>query len=115
MAKLVYGKNGVVVNVVNAPTAAAADYDGIWSVPDATIVNVGDPFDVKDVLIDAVDVASFRVDFRHENLLRQLIRALRASSTAANNAATAAGLPTTANAADLTLAQARDAFKSLIP
>jgi transcriptional regulator of nitric oxide reductase len=114
MAKFVFGKGGVVVNVVNAPTAAAADFDGVWSVPDATIVNVGDAFDPKDPQIDAVDAAVFQVLVRHENLIRQLIRTIRTNS-ALNTQATAAGLPTTANASDLTQAQARAAFKGLIP
>jgi hypothetical protein len=113
MPKLIVGRNGVVVNVVSAPVSAAGD--GVWSVPDAQVVNVGDVFDPKDPQIDAMDVAAFRALFRLENLARQTIRALRASSTAANSAATSAGLPTTANSADLTLAQARDAFKALLP
>lgn len=70
---------------------------------------------VKTGLVDAMDVAVFRALFRHENLIRALIRALRATSTAANNAATSAGLPTSANSADLTLDQAKTAFKNLIP
>ncbi len=49
--------------------------------------------------------AMARVVFRQENLVRQLIRALRTTSTAANNAATTAGLPTTANSADQTMVQ----------
>jgi hypothetical protein len=110
MPKLIVGRNGVVVNVVSAPVNAAGD--GVWSVPDAQVVNVGDVFDPKDPQIDAMDVAAFRALFRLENLARQTIRA---SSTAANSAATSAGLPTTANSADLTLAQARDAFKALLP
>lgn len=114
MTKLVYGKNGVVVNVVNAPAATAADFDGIWSVSDATIVNVGDAFDPKDPQIDAMDVGVFRTLFRHENLIRELIRTIRTNSTLSTQATTA-GLPTTANVPDLTLAQARDAFKALLP
>lgn len=115
MPLLVYGKGGVVVNVVNAPASPAGEFDGIWQVPDGTVVPVGSVFDPKDPQIDAMDVGAFRALFRHENLIRQLIRALRASGAGANTAATNAGLPTTANSPDLTLAQARDAFKALLP
>lgn len=113
MAKVVVGENGVVVNVWGP-------YDGRpiekheWVVPDEQVVSVGDVFDIRDPQIDAVDVAVFRVLFRHENLLRQLIRSVRTNAginTQANNN----GLPTSANSPDLTLAQARDAFKALIP
>src|SRR3954447_23520371 len=113
MAKLVIGRNGVVVNIVSAPATVAGD--SVWSVPDAQIVNLGDVFDPKDPQIDAMDVAAFRALFRLENLMRQTIRALRASSTAANNAATAEGLPATASVPNLTLAQTRDAFRALLP
>lgn len=114
MPKLVYGKNGVVVNVVNAPADAPAEFDGVWLVPDATVINLGGAFDPKDPQIDAMDVGAFRTLFRHENLIRQLIRTIRTNSTL-NTQATTAGLPTTANSPDLTLAQARDAFKALLP
>lgn len=116
MAKHIYGSKstGRIVNVVSAPDAVGDDVV-VWIVSDGTAANVGDVFDAKDPQIDAMDVPSFRSLFRLENYCRQLNRALRASSTAANNAATAAGLPTTANSPDLTLAQARDAFKALIP
>lgn len=113
MAKIIYAQNGVVVNVV-APAPPPPTWD-TWIVDDTVVVSVGDPFDPKDPQIDAVDIATFRVLFRHENLIRDLIRALRGSSTQANNSANNEGLPTTVNSADMTLAQARAAFKALIP
>jgi hypothetical protein len=111
--KIVYGKDGFVTNVVNAPPVT---FDGEvgWLVDDAVVVNVGDPFDVKDPQIDTIDVGAFRCLFRHENMIRQLVRAVRVNA-AINTAATTAGLPTSANAPDLTLAQARAAFKALLP
>jgi hypothetical protein len=114
MPKIVVGQNGLVTNVMSAP---APDPSTIyeWLVPDSQVVNVGDPFDPKDAQIDGVDTAVFQVLYRHETQIRQLIRALRATSTAANNAAATAGLPTAAASADLTSAQARAAFKALIP
>lgn len=66
----------------------------------------------KDAVINGLDAVILNAVFRHENLIRELIRALRATSTAANNAATAAGLPTTANSADVTLAQFKAFVKS---
>lgn len=113
--KVVVGKNGVVTNVYGPAPVEDPEREWLWVVDDATVVNVGDAFDPKDPKIDGVDVAVFQVLFRHENLIRQLIRALRGTSTAANNSATTQGLPTSANSADVTAAQARAAFKSLIP
>lgn len=112
MPKLVIGRNGVVVNVIVAPSADLGDI--VWSVPDAQVVNAGDVLDPHDPQIDAMDVAVFRALFRHENLIRQLIRAVR-TNAGINTAANTAGLPTAANSADLTLTQARDAFKALLP
>ncbi len=43
--------------------------------------------------------------FQLENLVRQLVRALRSTSAAANTAASSATLPTAAQAADVTQAQ----------
>jgi len=120
--KLVIAEGGVVVNVV-APVDTytleqqLARSNGVfseWIVDDAVVVSVGDVFDPKDPQIDAVDVATFRVLFRHENMIRQLVRAVR-TNAGINTAATTAGLPTTANSPDLTLTQARSAFKNLIP
>lgn len=68
----------------------------------------------KDCVYDAADVVSMRVLYRHENLIRQLIRALRASSSAANTAANNAGLPASTAAADLSPAEFRAAIKSLL-
>lgn len=111
--KMVFGSSaGVVVNVV-AP-APDIPFRDVWIVDDATVVSVGDPYDPKDPQIDAMDVAVFRILFRHENMIRELIRAVRVNN-AISTAATNEGLPTTANAPDLTLAQARAAFKALIP
>lgn len=112
MAKLVVGRDGVVVNVVSAPAGASGD--SVWSVPDAQVVNVGDVFDPKDPQIDGMDVGAFRALYRHENMIRQLIRAVR-TNAGINTAATTEGLPTTAASPDLTLTQARTAFKGLLP
>jgi hypothetical protein len=115
MAKIIIGQNNVVINVVGPAPQPDPNQIYEWVVADDYPVNVGDAFDPKDVMIDAVDQATFRVLYRHENMIRQLVRALRATSTAANNAATAAGLPSAAQSPDMTLDQARTAFKSLIP
>lgn len=114
MSKLVYGKNGVIVNIVNVPATPSPEFDGLWLVADGAAANLGDAFDPKDPQIDAMDVGVFRILFRHENLIRELIRTIRTNS-ALNTQATTAGLPTTGNSPDLTLAQARDAFKALLP
>ena len=120
--KLVIAENGVVVNVVAPVTiytleqqlARANGVFNEWLVDDATVVSVGQVFDPKDPQIDVVDIATFRVLFRHENLIRQLIRAVR-TNAGINTAANTAGLPTSANSPDLTLGDARTAFKALIP
>lgn len=112
MAKLVVGRNGVVVNVVSVPAVDATD--SIWSVSDAQAVNVGDAFDPKDPQIDGMDVGAFRALYRHENMIRQLVRAVR-TNAGINTAATTEGLPTTVASPDLTLVQARTAFKGLLP
>lgn len=111
--KVVYGQNGQVINVVNAAASEASPVYQ-WVVDDAVSVNVGAPFDPKDPQIDAMDIGAFRCLFRHENLIRQLIRAVR-TNAGINTASNTAGLPTSANSPDLTLAQARDAFKGLLP
>jgi len=110
--KIIYAENGVVVNIV-APAPPPKEWTE-WVVDDDVIVSVGDPFDPKDPQIDAMDVATFRTLFRHENMIRQLVRAVR-TNAGINTAANTAGLPTSANSPDLTLAQARTAFKALIP
>lgn len=113
MAKIIYGQNGVVINYTNAPPDdPTVVYQ--WRVADNFPVAVGDPFDPKDVQIDGVDSATIAVLTRHENMIRQLIRSVR-TNAGISTAATTNGLPTTANAPDLTTAQARTAFKALIP
>jgi hypothetical protein len=111
--KAIYGRNGIVTNYVSVPEPASNE-EQIWFVDDNFVVNVGDPFDTRDVAIDAVDVASFRVHFRHENMLRQIIRTLR-TNAGLNTQATNNGLPLSVNVPDLTLVQAREAFKLLVP
>jgi pyridoxal biosynthesis lyase PdxS len=110
--KIIQGQNGVVTNIVSATPADASTMT--WLVDDSVVVSVGDVFDPKDPEIDAMDVGTFRALFRHENMIRQLVRAVRTNASI-NTAATTAGLPTSANAPDLTLPQARLAFKSLLP
>lgn len=112
--KFVIGQNNVVINVVNTPPADPNAPVYQWLVPDAQVVNVGDAFDPKDPQIDAMDVAAFRALFRHENLLRQIIRTLR-TNAGLNTNATTNGLPLSAAVPDVTLAEARAAFKSLLP
>lgn len=112
MPKLVIARGGVVVNLVNSPDEVVNER--VWRVPDAQVVAVGDLFDDRDRQVDELDIVALQVTFRHENLIRQLIRALRASSAAANTAANAAGLPTAANSADVTVVQFKAAVKSLL-
>lgn len=114
MAKIIYGQNGVVINYTSAPTDIDPNVVYQWVVADNFPVAVGDPFDPKDVQIDAVDTATIAVLTRHENLIRQLIRSVR-TNAGINTAATTNGLPTSANSPDLTAAQARTAFKTFIP
>lgn len=114
MPKAVYIRNGVVVNLTDPPGPNLFAPDQVWIADDSIPVSVGDTVDPRDPEIDAVDVATFRALFRHENLIRELIRTIRTNSQL-NTAATTNGLPTTANSSDLTLAQARDAFKALLP
>lgn len=112
MPKVVVAQNGVVVNIYDSPDTV--DAVTLWRVPDSQAVSVGDAFDDRDRQVDAVDATAFKILFRHENLIRELIRALRASSTTANTQATTAGLPTAANSADLTQPQFKAAVKSLL-
>lgn len=112
MGKLVIAQNGIVTNLVADPDVATTSY--AWRVADNYAVSVGDAFDPKDAQIDSADQVAFTILFRHENLIRELVRALRASSTTANTQATTAGLPTTANSADVTAAQFRTAVKALL-
>jgi hypothetical protein len=114
MPKLILGKDGVVVNIVNAPDDAYPSTHTEWLVPDDYVVSVGDEFDGKDPAIDDADVVAMKIAYRHENYLRQLNRAFRASSTAANTAANAAGLPSAANSGDVTVAQFRGYIKTLL-
>ncbi len=111
--KAIYGRNGIVTNYVSVPEVSSNE-EQIWFVDDNFVVGVGDPFDTRDVAIDGVDVATFRVLFRHENLIRELIRTIR-TNAALNTQSTNNGLPLSASVPDLTLAQAREAFKLLIP
>lgn len=114
--KAVIGRNGLVVNIVGVnPEPPESEQEFVLLVDDNFVVNVGDAFDPRESKVDRMDVAVFRVLFRHENLIRQLIRALRATSSGANTQANTAGLPTAAQSADVTLAQAREGFKNLIP
>lgn len=85
------------------------DADGIALPPGAVVSDTA-----KDRIIGQIDRATLKVLYRHENLVRELIRALRASSTAANTAATSAGLPATANSPDLTQVQFLVALKALL-
>lgn len=112
MPKLVIARGGVVVNLVNSPDEVVNER--VWRVPDAQVVSVGDVFDDRDRQVDELDIVAMQVLFRHENLIRELIRALRASSAAANTAANSAGLPTAANSADVTIAQFKTAVKALL-
>lgn len=120
--KLVIAEGGVVVNVVAPVTTYTLEQqlaraNGIfdeWLVDDAVVVNVGSVFDPKDPQIDAVEIATFRVLFRHENLIRQIIRSIR-TNAGINTASNTNGLPTSANSPDLTVGDARTAFKALIP
>lgn len=113
MAKVVVAQNGVVINIVNA---SASDPSPVyyWTVPDSQVVSVGDVFDPHDAQVDQCDQVAFQVLFRHENLIRELIRTVRSNSTL-NTQATTNGLPTSANSADVTAAQFRTAVKSLLP
>jgi hypothetical protein len=111
----IIGEGGVIVNVVGGdqtqrPTAQVGQ-DVLWSpVP----VGVGGTYDVRDVtLADNVTDATLRVLLRHENMIRQLVRSVR-TNAGINTAATTNGLPTSANAADVTLDQAKAAFKTLL-
>lgn len=113
--KIVIGKNGVVVNVVGPAPELDPNREIEWVVDDATVIGTGETFDPKDPQIDNVDVAVFRVLHRHENLLRQLIRAVRGAGAAANTSCNNESVPSTAASPDLTLTQSRSAFKSLIP
>jgi hypothetical protein len=113
MPKIIYGQNGVVINYTIAP-APNPNIVYEWTVADNFPVGLGDPFDPKDPQIDLVDTATISVLTRHENLIRQLIRSVR-TNAGINTAATTNGLPTSANSPDLTAAQARTAFKALIP
>lgn len=115
MTKFVYAQNGVVVNIVGPPAPDSVAPVLIWPVDDALVVNVGDPFDVKDLEVDSLDIVALKGLFRHENMIRDIIRAIRGAGAAANTSANNEGLPTTANSADLTAAQFRTALKALIP
>ena len=102
-----------VVNLVSDPPPQP-DQEVVWDVPNNSTVQVGDVFDPRDKEVDDMDRVILRITYRHENLIRQLIRALRNTSTAANNAATSAGLPTLANSQDLTEQQFKGAVKALL-
>ena len=114
MPRWCIGKDGVVVNVVNVEGDEPVEkgFDVYYDASD--VVSPGDSYDPKDVVVNKLDTTVLQILFRHENLNRQLIRALRAVSTQANNAATAAGLPTTAASPDVTVAQFRTFIKNQI-
>ena len=111
----IIGQNGTVVNVVGGDQTqkpeAGAGQQVLWSpVP----VAVGAAYDPRDVtLADNVTDATLRILLRHENMLRELIRSVR-TNAGINTAATTNGLPTAANAANLTIDQAKAAFKALL-
>lgn len=107
---------GVRVNVIEWDGVSPISLDpGTEAVPyDGAPETAAEADRRKERLADATDAAAMRVLFRQENLVRQLIRALRASSSAANTAANNAGLPTSANSADLTAAEFRTLIKSLL-
>ena len=111
MSRYIVGQAGVIKNIVESPVAfTQAGFDVLL---DATgVANVGGSYDPKDVKLSAADQVAMTILFRHENLIRELIRALRASSTAANTAATNAGLPLTANVPDVTQQQFNDFVKT---
>ncbi len=110
--KIVFGQGGVVINV--ASTEEEIPPVMTWLVDDASTIKVGDVFDANDPKMDAAGKLTLRLIFEQENRIRQLTRALRATSTAANNAATAAGLPATADSPDITAAQFRTYCKARI-
>ncbi len=115
MARYLIGQNGIVENIVESDTPIVME--GYDVLPESLVgpKNVGDTYDLRDVQMQReVSPAVLKVLTRHENLIRQLVRALRATSTAANTQANNAGLPTSAASPDLTDAQARDAFKGLL-
>lgn len=113
MSRYIIGQGGVIVNVVESSTLPILP--GFDVLLDASgVASVSGSYDPRDIQLDAADLVAFKILFRHENLIRELITALRASSAAANTAATTAGLPTAANAADVTAAQFRAAVKSLL-
>jgi hypothetical protein len=111
----IIGENGTIVNVVGGDQTqrpeAGPGQQVLWS---PVGVGVGGTYDSRDVtLADNVTDATLRVLMRHENMIRQLVRSVRTNS-AINTAATTNGLPTTANAADVTFDQAKAAFKTLL-
>lgn len=113
MAKLIIGDNatGKVVNIV-APAPPPKDWTE-WTVPDNFPVAVGDAFDFRDPMVDSADLTQFKSLQRHENLIRQLIRALRRLPSG-GNAADAEGLPASASVPDVTQTETRAFFKSQI-
>lgn len=120
MAKVIVGDRatGKVVNVYSPPPppieGVPPTYTWVeWTVPDNTPVAVGDAFDYRDSMIDAADLTQFKSLQRHENLIRQLIRALRRLPSG-GNAADAEGLPQSASVPDVTQAETRAFFKSQI-
>jgi hypothetical protein len=111
----IIGEAGTIVNVVGGDqTQRPEGLPGqhvLWS---PVGVGVGGTYDVRDVtLADNVTDATLRVLMRHENMIRQINRAIR-TNAGINTAATTAGLPTVANSADVTFDQAKAAFKTLL-
>jgi hypothetical protein len=66
---------------------SSTDVRQVWTVTAKTAAELDT---IKDQKVGNMDGAILQIAFRHENLIRELIRALRATSTAANNAANSA-------------------------
>ena len=116
MSKYIVAKAGVVTNIVNGPpNDTTAEY--WYAVADATVVNVGDPFDPRQFQFDSADYVAGQILFNHENRIRDIVRAIRqiTSTVTGDTAATNNGLPTTANSGDITGAQFKTAVINLLP
>jgi hypothetical protein len=113
VTRYLIGQSNVVLNVVEATDLPFAPGYDVLVDPTGT-TNVGAAYDPKDIKLSAADQVSMTMLFRHENLIRELIRTIRTNSTL-NTQATTAGLPTSANAADVTRQQFNDFVKTLVP
>ena len=73
MARWLIGKNGTVLNVVEAPSAKDADGEGNDVLLDATGTGKpGDTYDVKDIAHDRLDVVTHKIIFQLLNDVRVL-------------------------------------------